>query len=60
MKPLLNWAERCWSFLRVLSGDAAYDTHVSQARARHEAPQSRQDFYLDHLRRKYSRPNRCC
>jgi uncharacterized short protein YbdD (DUF466 family) len=57
---LARWATRCWSFVRALSGDAAYDAHAARARARNEPPRSREDFYLDGLRRKYSRPNRCC
>jgi hypothetical protein len=57
---IFTWLARSWSFLRDLSGDAAYDAHEAQARARHESPQSRKDFYLDGLHRKYSRPNRCC
>jgi hypothetical protein len=51
---------RSWSFLRDLTGDAAYEAHEARARARHEPPQSREAFYLDGLRRRYSRPNRCC
>lgn len=57
---LFAWVARSWSFLRDLTGDAAYEAHEARARARHEPPQSRHDFYLDGLRRKYSRPNRCC
>jgi len=57
---LFTWVKRSWSFLRDLSGDAAYDVHEARARAREQSPQSRKDFYLDGLRRKYSRPNRCC
>ena len=55
-----TWVTRSWSFLRDLTGDAAYEAHEARARARHESPASREDFYLDRLRRKYSRPNRCC
>jgi uncharacterized short protein YbdD (DUF466 family) len=54
------WVARAWSFVRDLSGDAAYDAHEARARARREPPLSRKEFYLDSLRRKYSRPNRCC
>ena len=57
---LVGWVARSWGFLRDLTGDTAYDGHLARARARQEPPQSREDFYLDSLRRKYSRPNRCC
>lgn len=51
---------RAWAFLRTLSGDSAYDAHLAHARDRGVAPLSPRDFYLDRLRRTYSRPNRCC
>ncbi len=57
---VLAWISRSWTFLRDLTGDAAYEAHEARARARHEPPQSREAFYLDGLRRRYSRPNRCC
>jgi Selenoprotein, putative len=57
---VFHWVARGWSFLRDLTGDAAYDAYEARARARQERPRSREDFYLDGLRRKYSRPNRCC
>jgi uncharacterized short protein YbdD (DUF466 family) len=57
---LLAWVARSWSFLRDLTGDAAYDAYAARARARHEPAPSREAFYLDGLRRRYSRPNRCC
>jgi hypothetical protein len=57
-----------WSWLRQVSGDAAYenyllckskcvDTGSSQAPA---PPLSRAEFYLDSLRRRYSSVSRCC
>jgi hypothetical protein len=47
-----------WRLLRLWSGDAAYDTYVSRAG---EGPLlSREDFYLDSLRRRYRGPSRCC
>ena len=64
---------RSWSWLRVLlwsrvrvlwlrlrewSGDAAYDIYV--ARAGGGDVLDREAFYLDSLRRRYQRPNRCC
>lgn len=77
-----------WSWLRQVSGDAAYETylrsqqrmmwhstavgpgeprHTGAARgccAGHKAQQprllSREEFYLDSLRRRYSGFSRCC
>jgi uncharacterized short protein YbdD (DUF466 family) len=47
-----------WRRLREWSGDAAYDTYA--ARAGRGEPLSREAFYLESLRRRYSRPTRCC
>jgi uncharacterized short protein YbdD (DUF466 family) len=51
---------RSWSFLRDLTGDAAYDAHAARAQACREPLRSRKDFYLEGLRRKYDGLNRCC
>lgn len=52
---------RLWQGLRQWSGDAAYETYVRCAR-RHHAAQvlSREEFYVEQLKRKYSRVSRCC
>jgi len=47
-----------WRFLREWSGDAAYETYA--ARVAKGERVSREDFYLDSLRRRYQHPNRCC
>lgn len=54
-----------WRWLRQVSGDAAYDTYVRSFQRRHGrapkgAPLSREEFYLDMLRRRYSGVSRCC
>jgi hypothetical protein len=47
-----------WRRVREWSGDAAYETYLARAG---EGPRlSREDFYLDSLRRRYSVPTRCC
>jgi hypothetical protein len=47
-----------WRFLREVSGDAAYEAYLRQPG---RGPTlSRKQFYLDTLRRKYTRPTRCC
>jgi uncharacterized short protein YbdD (DUF466 family) len=52
-------AGRVWSWLRAVSGDDAYEAYVSRPGRPGAAP-SREEFYVDELRRKYSRLNRCC
>jgi uncharacterized short protein YbdD (DUF466 family) len=62
-------ALRCgaWSWLRQVSGDAAYENYL-RCNSKHAAPGasapalplSRAEFYLDSLRRRYSTVSRCC
>ena len=48
-----------WRRLRELSGDAAYDRYLQHAAG--APPLTREEHYLDTLRRRYSSgPNRCC
>jgi uncharacterized short protein YbdD (DUF466 family) len=54
-----------WWWLRQMSGDAAYENYLRAARANSGAasamqPLSREEFYLDALRRRYSGVSRCC
>jgi uncharacterized short protein YbdD (DUF466 family) len=50
-----------WRGLRQWSGDSAYETYLACAeRQRAEKPLSADEFYVEQLNRKYSRPNRCC
>ena len=59
MSDRLRMALRgAWRFIREWSGDAAYETYL--ARAGEAPPLSREEFYLDSLRRRYRQPNRCC
>jgi uncharacterized short protein YbdD (DUF466 family) len=52
---------RVWRGLREWCGDAAYERYQESAR---RGGQSRvlsaQEFYVEQLNKKYSRPNRCC
>ena len=50
---------RAWAWLRAVSGDDAYEAYVSRTAGRGAAP-TRAEFYVDELRRKYSRLSRCC
>jgi hypothetical protein len=58
LAPLVRGGAACWRFLRAWCGDSAYETYA----ARTPAPRrlDRKAFYLDTLRRRYQRPNRCC
>lgn len=49
-----------WTWLRAWSGDSAYETYLRRAHATGAAPLSREDFYLEGLRKRYSTVSRCC
>jgi hypothetical protein len=50
-----------WQGLREWSGDAAYEKYAEcVARSGAKKPLSPAEFYVEHLNRKYTRPNRCC
>ena len=49
---------RLWSWLRQVSGDAAYENYLRHAAS--GAPLTRSQFYVDSVRRRYSTPSRCC
>ncbi len=57
-RALREWAHRFWRGLRQASGDSAYELYLE--RARPGARLSREEFWLDNLRRRYSGPSRCC
>ena len=50
-----------WQGVRQWSGDAAYEIYLhSGKRMTEERILSKEEFYVEQLDRKYSRPNRCC
>ncbi len=52
---------KLWKGLREWSGDAAYERYAACAARVHEARiLSREEFYVEQLKRKYSRVSRCC
>lgn len=53
---------RAWWYLRQISGDAAYENYLRRHRAgAHTCDAlSREEFYLDALRRRYTGVSRCC
>ena len=60
-KKITRGARIFWLRLREGCGDAAYERD-RRAIARHagDAVITREQFYLQQLERKYSRPSRCC
>jgi uncharacterized short protein YbdD (DUF466 family) len=56
---------RAWAWLRQVSGDAAYETYVRHSGqfaggATSARPLTRAEFYVDSVRRRYSKVSRCC
>jgi uncharacterized short protein YbdD (DUF466 family) len=51
------WLAAFWRGLRQWSGDAAYETYLRRAGV---PPLSREEFWLDSLRRRYEKVSRCC
>lgn len=49
-----------WWWLRQVSGDADYENYLQRMTGDTCAPISAEEFYLQGLRRKHSRINRCC
>jgi uncharacterized short protein YbdD (DUF466 family) len=57
--------KHAWWWFRQVSGDASYENYLrsrarSAANAREPQTLSPREFYLEQLRRRYSRLNRCC
>lgn len=60
-KQLAEMAHRFWTRLREWCGDAAYERYLRSAtRQAHGRIATPEQFYLQQLERKYSKPNRCC
>jgi uncharacterized short protein YbdD (DUF466 family) len=51
--------QRAWNWLRQVSGDAAYENYL-RSPGRSASPLTRDQFYLDSVRRRYSSVSRCC
>jgi uncharacterized short protein YbdD (DUF466 family) len=52
---------RVWQGLREWSGDAAYEIYLRSAmRSKDRGVLTEEEFYVEQLNRKYSKPNRCC
>ncbi len=57
-----RFARRLWRGVREWCGDTAYERYLRSSVAQsHGGPRlSAQEFYMQQLNRRYSRPNRCC
>jgi uncharacterized short protein YbdD (DUF466 family) len=61
-KNMRRFAHRFWRGLREWCGDAAYERYLHSSATRGDGCQllTPQEFYVQQLNRRYSRPNRCC
>jgi uncharacterized short protein YbdD (DUF466 family) len=66
MQRAANFAKRAlrrfWRGLREWCGDAAYERYLG-AKGRQDAERrtlTAEEFYVEQVNRRYSRPNRCC
>lgn len=60
---IVRLLRNAWRGLREWCGDAAYERYLRSAARNSEPPQSAltaEQFYLEQLKSRYSRPNRCC
>jgi len=61
-KNMRRFAHRFWRGLREWCGDAAYERYLRSLAARDckSRKLTAEEFYVEQLDRRYSRPNRCC
>jgi uncharacterized short protein YbdD (DUF466 family) len=57
---LARAARAAWAYLRDVTGDSAYEAYRERARGRPLPALTREQFYLDRLRRRYAGISRCC
>jgi uncharacterized short protein YbdD (DUF466 family) len=62
LRRLSDAATKLWRGIREWSGDAAYERYLKAQMHSPSEPQlaSREQFYLEQLHKRYSRPSRCC
>jgi uncharacterized short protein YbdD (DUF466 family) len=55
---------RLWRGIRDWCGDSAYERYLIAVKRRDTSatsqPLSKEQFYIEQLNRRYSRPSRCC
>ena len=61
-KTTSRFLRRFWRGLREWCGDAAYERYLRSPGAQAGSCRvlSAEEFYVEQLNRRYSRPNRCC
>ncbi len=59
---LKRWAQRVWLGIREWCGDSAYERYLQAQRALPGESEvlTPEEFYVEQLQRRYSRPSRCC
>lgn len=61
---MTNLLRRCWSVLREVSGDDAYERYLAHRRSCHDLqgakPLDRAAFFKEEQRRKWEGVRRCC
>ncbi|MBV9888332.1 MAG: putative selenoprotein [Acidobacteria bacterium] len=59
---MLRLMRQFWRGVRDWCGDSAYERYLSATQRRHsqDSPLTQDEFYVEQLQRRYSRPNRCC
>lgn len=61
LKSQISNMKFLWWWLRQVSGDAAYENYLAWAAGRGVGRVcSREEFYVESLRRRYSGVSRCC
>jgi uncharacterized short protein YbdD (DUF466 family) len=62
-KEVKRMARRFWRGVREWCGDAAYERYLRSRAVRQSETISKltaEEFYVEQLNRRYSRPSRCC
>ena len=61
-KNITRFARRFWRGVREWCGDAAYERYLRSSAAKDAGCRrlTAEEFYVQQLNRRYSRPNRCC
>jgi uncharacterized short protein YbdD (DUF466 family) len=61
-KAVARLLRRFWHGLREWCGDAAYERYLGSRTTRSSScpALTAEEFYVEQLNRRYSRPNRCC
>lgn len=58
----VRWMKQCWSVVRELVGDDAYERYCAHHHRHHahEQPLGREAFYLKNQQEKWNGIKRCC